>query len=473
MHNRAKQCKIIATISDLKCDADFIRELYENGMDAVRLNTAHQTPKATLKAMKNIRKVSDKIALIIDTKGPEIRTSKVPEKIILNKGDIIKVKGGKKEDISARELLYVDYKNFAKEISLNTEFLIDDGELEIKVIKKEVDCLVCEAQNNGEIKSFKSINVPGAHINLPSLTERDKEYILFAIKNNADFISHSFVRGKEDVLAIQKILDKYKSSIKIIAKIENREGVDNLNEILDHTHGIVVARGDLAVEIPAEEVPAIQKKIIKKCIERNKPVIVATQMLHTMIKNPRPTRAEVSDIANAVFDGADCLWLSGETSFGEYPIEAIKTMVKILKQAEAERALSGHCSIWIESQNPIADYLAKSAAAAAKELGAKGIVINSKSGYSAELISSCRSNTSIILKCFDKKTVREFALTFGVDAQYISPKIKKENLIGHVLKELVDKNIFKKEDLIIFLSEDSKDKSAANYMEICKVEKYA
>lgn len=337
---RKKQTKIIATISDLKCDPDFIKELYENGMDAIRLNTAHQDYEGTLRVMENARKASDKIALIVDTKGPEIRTSKFLEPIFVEKGELIKFKGGKKSDISSKEFVYADYINFAEEIPEGTEILIDDADIALKVVKKENRCLVCEALNGGAIKSFKSINVPGVHIDLPSLTERDKGYILFAIKNNADFISHSFVRNKEDILAIQRILDEHNSSIKIIAKIENREGVDNIDEILDYAYAIVVARGDLAVEIPAEEVPTAQKKLIKKCIAKNKPAIVATQMLHTMIKNPRPTRAEVSDIANAVFDGADGLWLSGETSAGDYPVEAVKMMAKIIIHAESEKALS-------------------------------------------------------------------------------------------------------------------------------------
>ena len=392
-----KQTKIIATISDLKCDVEFIKELYDNGMDAIRLNTAHQTHEGTLKVMENARKVSDRIALIVDTKGPEIRTSKVPEPIIVKKGEMIKFSGGKKEDISTKELVYADYINFSKEIPEGTEILIDDAELALKVIKKEDDCLVCEVLNDGEIKNHKSINIPGVHIDLPSLTEKDKGYILFAIENNADFISHSFVRNKEDVLAVQKILDEHNSPIKIVAKIENREGVDNIDEILDYVHAVVVARGDLAVEIPAEEVPIVQKKLIKKCIAKNKPVVVATQTLHTMIKNPRPTRAEVSDIANAVLDGADCFWLSGETAYGEYPVEVLKTMVKVARQAEAAKVLSKY-SPDDESKDPVVDYLAKSAVMAAKELDAKGIIVSSKSGYSAELVSSYRVNVPIILK---------------------------------------------------------------------------
>ncbi|MFH0854264.1 MAG: pyruvate kinase [bacterium] len=470
MRLKDKKTKIIATISDLKCDIEFLRELYENGMNAVRLNTAHQTPEATLKIIENIRKVSDRIALIVDTKGPEIRTSKVQETIIVKKGDTIKVAGGAKEYISTRDLIYVDYKNFSKEIPKNTSFLIDDGELEMKAIKKRGDFLVCKVMNDGAIKSYKSINVPDAHINLPSLTPKDKNYILFAIKNEIDFISHSFVRNKEDVLAIQKILDKYKSPIKILAKIENQEGVDNIDEILECVYGIIIARGDLAVEIPAEDVPIIQKRIIKKCVACQKPVITATQILHSMIKNPRPTRAEVSDIANAILDGTDALWLSGETAYGDYPIEAVKVMAKTAKKAEAEKIISK--DIEVHSDNPIVDYLAKAAVHATEELPIKEIIISSHSAFSAEVIASYRGKAKIFVKCFDKRRVRELALTYGVNAHYLDVKKIKKPLINHILETSVKREKLSKEDLIIFLSNEDKEKLITNSMEICEVGKY-
>lgn len=468
---KTKKTKIIATISDLKCDVEFIQALYNSGMNAVRLNTAHQTPKATLKVMKNIRAVSDKIALMVDTKGPEIRTSNLLETIPVKKGDIFKITGGKKEDISTLDMIYADYKNFAKEIPEKTKILIDDGELELEVVKKEADYLLCEAKNDGEIKSFKSINIPDVHISLPSLTEKDKEYVLFAIKNNADFISHSFVRTKEDVLAIQRILDSHKSPIKIIAKIENREGVENLDEILDYAHGVVVARGDLAVEIPAEEVPIIQKRMIKKCVARRKPVIVATQMLHSMIKNPRPTRAEVSDIANAVLDGADAVWLSGETAYGAYPVEAVRMVSKVAKKAEAEKVLTTYAPIK-ESENPIVDYLAKAAVLATHELPIKEIIISTKTGFSANVIASYRGKAPIFVECFDKRRVRELALTYGVNAHYLDLKKIKTPLINHILSISVKKEKLTRNDLVIFLSGDEKKHITANMMEICEVGKY-
>lgn len=465
-----KKTKIVATISDLKCEVDFLAKLYENGLNAVRLNTAHQTPEQTLKVINNIRKISDRIALLVDTKGPELRTSKTLETIEVKKGDVLKIRGGKKEDISTKDLLYVDYKNFHKEVNEDTKFLIDDGELEMRVIKKTPNHVLCKAQNDGEIKSFKSINVPDVHIALPSLTERDKEYILFAIKNDVDFISHSFVRNKEDVLAIQRILDKHNSPIKIIAKIENREGVDNLDEILDYAFGVVVARGDLAVEIPAEEVPIIQKKIIKKCVARRKPVITATQLLHSMIKNPRPTRAEVSDIANAVLDGTDALWLSGETAYGAYPVEAMRMLSKVAKQAEAAKNLS-HYEPLSKSHNPIVDYLAKAAVHATEELPIKEIIVSTKTGFFAEVMASYRGKAPIYVKCFDKRRVREFALTYGVQAHYIDLKKIKEPIINHIIKESVNKGKLEKSDLIIFLS-GSHEKLTGNIMEICEAGKY-
>jgi len=297
---KRKQTKIVATISDLKCDVDFITELYENGMNVVRLNTAHQTQDDTLRVIENVRKVSDKIALLLDTKGPEVRTSDIDNPIDVLEGDEIYITSDKIDNV---KLFNVNYDGFVNDVSIGQVILIDDGETGLKVVKKTESALICKVQNDSVIKNKKSVNVPDASIQLPSLTQKDIDYIKFAAENNLDFIAHSFVRNKQDVIDVQLILDKYNSNAKIIAKIENREGIDNAEEILDHAYGIMIARGDLGIEILAEEVPVVQKKLIDMCIRRAQPVITATQMLHTMIKNPRPTRAEVSDVANAVFDG--------------------------------------------------------------------------------------------------------------------------------------------------------------------------
>ena len=325
-----QKTKIVATISDRRGDVDFIRNLYDEGMNVIRFNTAHQTPEDTIKVVNNARKVSDRIALLLDTKGPEVRTVNCPETINLEEGDIVHVEGGPGKESSGSHI-YVNYENFARDLSEGASILIDDGEVELKVLKIKGNVLECRVMNSGVVKPRKSVNVPNVRINLPSVSEKDKKYIQFAAENDLDFIAHSFVRTKEDVLAVQEILDQYNSEIKIIAKIENQEGVDNIDEILEAAYGIMVARGDLAIEIPYEKIPGIQKMLINKCIEKRKPVIIATQMLHTMINNPRPTRAEVNDIASAIYSQADAVMLSGETATGKYPIEALKTMAKVAR----------------------------------------------------------------------------------------------------------------------------------------------
>ncbi|MCX6800037.1 MAG: pyruvate kinase, partial [Candidatus Falkowbacteria bacterium] len=418
----------------------------------------------TLKVIENVRKVSERIAILLDTKGPEIRTTKTSEAIELKKNDLIKIKGGGADDVSNKDLVFLNYKKFSEEIKVGTSILIDDGELELKVIKKQLGHLVCRALNNGVIKSNKSVNVPNVHLDLPSLSQKDKDYINFAIKHNLDFIAHSFVRNKSDVMAIQKMLNAKKSRIKIIAKIENEEGVRNIDEILSVSHGIMIARGDLGIEIPAEEIPLIQKRIVKKCIEHHKPVIIATQMMHSMIKNPRPTRAEVSDVANAIMDGTDAVMLSGETASGEYPLETVKIMVKIIRQIE-------HNTQFLDlpvfnDEKHITNYLIKSAIKTSKELDAKEILVSTKSGFSTALLASYRGRIPVYAKCGDKRTVRELGLTYGVNAHFIEDK--KTNTIEKIVSELIKSGKLAKKDVIIYLAGDSSQKFASYSMKVCE-----
>ena len=319
-----KRTKIVATISDKRCEIGFLRELYEAGMNVVRLNTAHQTLDEAMKVVRNVRAVSDQIALLIDTKGPEVRTCDIVVPVRVGKGEIIFMTGDR--TLVAEKLIHVSYEHFVRDVQIGDKILVDDGDVELIVRDKKENCLELEASNPGEIKDKKSINVPGVNMHLESLSDKDRKFIQFAMDNKLDFIAHSFVRNKQDVMEIQQILDEQHSNIKIIAKIENQEGVNHIDEILDHVYGVMVARGDLAIEIDAEKIPLIQRYIVNKCIESKKPVIIATQMLHTMIDHPRPTRAEVSDIANAVFSGTDAIMLSGETAYGDYPLEAVKVM---------------------------------------------------------------------------------------------------------------------------------------------------
>ena len=314
-----KQTKIVASISDLRCEVDFIRDLFNAGMNVVRMNTAHASREGFEKLIANVREVSNRIAILMDTKGPEVRTTASAEgPIDFKTGEKVRIVGNPEQE-TTRECIAVTYSGFVNDLSVGADVLLDDGELELRVIDKDENALYCEVCNDATLGSRKSVNVPGVRINLPSLTEKDRNNILYAIEKDIDFIAHSFVRNRQDVLDIREILDAHNSDIKIIAKIENQEGVDNIDEILEVADGVMVARGDLGIEVPQERIPGIQRLLIKKCILAKKPVIVATQMLHTMINNPRPTRAEVTDIANAIYYRTDALMLSGETAYGKYP----------------------------------------------------------------------------------------------------------------------------------------------------------
>ncbi|MBN2597643.1 MAG: pyruvate kinase, partial [Marinifilaceae bacterium] len=331
-----KFTKIVATVSDQRCEVDFVRELFEAGMNVARLNTAHLDFEGINKIVTNIREVSDEIAILIDTKGPEVRTTVSDGDIELKTGSELFLLGdpdGKTDE----KRICVSYLQIADDVSVGSHILIDDGEIDLEVIAKEKGGVKCRVMNNGVLGSRKSVNVPGVRINLPSLTQRDKSFIGYAIENEIDFIAHSFVRNKEDVLEIQKILDEHDSPVKIIAKIENQEGVENIDEILENVYGVMVARGDLGIEIPQEKIPGLQRQLIRKCVEAKKPVIVATQMLHSMIKNPRPTRAEVTDVANAIYYRTDAIMLSGETAYGAYPVESVKTMASIAREVEVAK----------------------------------------------------------------------------------------------------------------------------------------
>ncbi len=462
-----RKTKIIATISDLNCDVEFITKLFKAGLNVVRLNTAHQSPEDTLRIIKNVRQVSDRIALLLDTKGPEIRVTKAEVDIPVNTGDVVKVAGGAKK-ISSPKMVYVNYDNFVKDMSKSDHILIDDGQLELEVTEIKKDHLLCKALNNGVIKGRKSVNVPGVTFNLPSVTEKDKEYIEFAAKNDLDFIAHSFVRSKKDVLDVQKILDQHKSGIKIIAKIENQEGVKRIDEILDHVYGIMVARGDLAIEIPYEKIPGIQKMIVNKCIARRKPVIIATQMLHSMITEPRPTRAEVSDIANAIYSKTDAIMLSGETASGRYPVEAVETMAKVAKEVEKSRS-DIHDIPSVVLSTPTSAYLSRSAVEASIKLDAKAIIADTSTGRTIRNMAGFRGRKPIYAMCYDKRTARMLMLSFGVFPSYIEPQDSDEIFIEQALNKLLKKKELKETDIIVVLGGNFGKNHGASHIEISTV----
>ncbi len=455
--------KIVATISNLNCSPEFIAGLYRAGMTVVRLNTAHMSHEDALEVIRNTRSVSDKIGILIDTKGPEIRTCDNETPLTVQYGDIIRIQGGPGR-ISKDDLIYVSYPDFVKDVPVGSSILIDDGCIALAVMEKNDVYLTCHVENDGTIHARKSINIPSVHVKLPALSVKDKAFIEFAARNDLDFIAHSFVRNKEDVMAVQEILDANQSPIKIIAKIENAQGVENLDEILDHVYGVMIARGDLAVEIPTEQIPLIQKQIIRTCIQRRKPVIVATQMLHSMIQSPRPTRAEVSDVANACLDRADALMLSGETASGRYPEIAVRTMAKIAR--EVENRQSSFLDVAYTLENKVTAYLAKAAVKAALRLATKGIVADSLSGKSIRELAAYRGDNPIYAQIYDRRVVRHLSLSYGVFADYIPMALTVAQPLKDAICRLIDEKRFRDEDLIIILAGNFGVKHGASYIEI-------
>ncbi len=462
-----KQTKIVASISDLRCDVDFIKALFDAGMNVVRMNTAHASREGFEHLIANVREVSNRIAILMDTKGPEIRTTSLVNKepIPYHIGDKVKVVGNPDLE-TCRECIAVSYPDFVKDLKVEGTILIDDGDLELRVIEKNEEYLLCEVQNEATLGNRKSVNVPGVRINLPSLTEKDRNNILFAIESDIDYIAHSFVRSKQDVLDIREILDNYGSDIRIIAKIENQEGVDNIDEILEVADGVMVARGDLGIEVPQEQIPGIQRFLIKKCILAKKPVIVATQMLHTMINNPRPTRAEVTDIANAIYYQTDALMLSGETAYGKYPIEAVKTMTKIASQAEKDKAKEHTIKIPLEAgSNDVTAFLAKQAVKATSKLNIKAIITDSFSGRTARNLAAFRGKIPVLAICYKEKTMRHLALSYGVEAIYMPEKANGQAYYFAALRKLMDDGVLSEQDMVAYLS-SGKQGARTSFLEI-------
>lgn len=449
----SKQTKIVASISDMHCDVEFIRDLYNAGMNVVRMNTAHANREGFERLIANVREVSNRIAILIDTKGPEVRTTVCAEGPIEYKtGEKVRIIANPNQE-TTHDCICVSYPGFVKDLHVGAQVLIDDGDLGMIVTEKDDEALYCEIQNDTTLGSRKSVNVPGVRINLPSLTEKDKNNILFAIEKDIDFIAHSFVRNRQDVLDIKEILKEHNSDIRIIAKIENQEGVDNIDEIIDEADGVMVARGDLGIEVPLERIPGIQRRLIKKCILARKPVIVATQMLHTMIQNPRPTRAEVTDIANAIYYRTDALMLSGETAYGKYPVEAVRTMATIAEQAEKDKLKENDIKIELSAgSTDVTGFLAKAAVRGAELLPIKAMITDSYSGLTARSLASHRSALPILAICYKEKTMRHLALSYGVDAIYMPELANGQEYYFAGLKKLMNDGILNREDHVAYLS---------------------
>ena len=415
-----RKTKVICTLGPAVDSEETLRELILAGMNCARFNFSHGTHESHLTTLVRLRRVRDElgapVATMLDTKGPEIRIKSFaggPVTLVKDQDFTLTT-----EDVPGDEhQVSVTYENLHNELAPGCRVLVDDGLVELQVQKIEGRRILCTVDNGGVLSNNKSINIPDVHIQLPSLTEKDKEDLKFAVEQDYDFIAASFVRKASDVEDIRACLREYGGeSIRIISKIENREGVENLDAIIAASDGIMVARGDLGVEIPAHEVPILQKKMIKATIRQGKPVITATQMLDSMIRNPRPTRAEVSDVAIAVFDGTSCVMLSGETASGKYPIEALKTMVDTAVAAEGAIDYWGRFreSALLPGVSSISDAITHSCCLTAMDLGASAILAATKTGYTAKVISRFRPGCPIIAVCQSEKTRRQLAISWGV-----------------------------------------------------------
>ena len=410
-----KKTKIICTIGPASDSFEVMSKMVNEGMDCARINLSHATQEDILKIIDVVRQVRKEchmpIAIMYDTKGPEFRTLKFKgEGVTLKKGDTIRMSksctlGGEKE-------FGVNHCDALDFITVGDRVLIDDALLELEVIDKSDDYLVLEALDDGKIQNNKTINVPGVDLNLEFISDVDKRDITFAAQHACDYLALSFVNRKEDVLAARKIIEDAGGDSCIISKIESRKGIENIDEIIEVSDGIMVARGDLGVEVPMEELPFIQKSIIRKCRERGKFAIVATEMLASMYENPRPSRAEVSDVTGAVLDGTDCVMLSGETTIGKHPIQAVSIMSKICEHAESTVDCSKHVAY--KGTIGISDTIAKSVVDAAEYSDIKLIVTTTMTGFTANKISNLRPNSMILACCPSDHIAERIILNFGV-----------------------------------------------------------
>ncbi|MEW8970159.1 pyruvate kinase [Mesobacillus jeotgali] len=451
-----RKTKIVCTIGPASESVDKLVQLIEAGMNVSRLNFSHGNHEEHAARIKNIREAASKtgknVGILLDTKGPEIRTNDMENGAIeLTTGQECIV--SMTEVLGTAEKFSVTYDQLIDDVHPGAKILLDDGLIGLEVISidKSSNEIKTRVLNSGTLKNKKGVNVPGVSVNLPGITEKDAKDILFGIEQGVDFIAASFVRRASDVLEIRQLLEENNgSNIQIIPKIENQEGVDNINEILEVSDGLMVARGDLGVEIPAEEVPLVQKDLIKKCNTLGKPVITATQMLDSMQRNPRPTRAEASDVANAIFDGTDAIMLSGETAAGQYPVEAVQTMHNIASRAEQaldhKELLSARSK---DTEHNITDAIGQSVAHTALNLEVNAIITPTESGHTARMISKYRPKAPIIAATSNDHVLRRLALVWGVYPQLGQKAETTDEMLAVAVEESVNSGLVSHGDLVV------------------------
>ncbi|MNH74996.1 Pyruvate kinase [compost metagenome] len=449
-----RKTKIVCTIGPSSESLENTKKLILAGMNVARLNFSHGDFEEHGNRIKTIRQASEElgksVAILLDTKGPEIRTGKLAvEPIELVQDEFITLTT--EEILGDKDRISVTYSELPNDVEVGSTILIDDGLIGLTVVDVQGTEIKCRIVNGGTIKSKKGVNVPGVHISLPGITEKDANDIIFGIEQGIDFIAASFVRKASDVLEIRELLEKHNATyIQIISKIENQQGVDNLDEILEVSDGLMVARGDLGVEIPAEDVPLAQKTMIEKCNRVGKPVITATQMLDSMQRNPRPTRAEASDVANAIFDGTDAIMLSGETAAGKYPVESVLTMSRIAEKAES--ALKYREIFEKQShaqQTTVTEAISQAVANSALDLNAKAIITSTETGYTARMVSKYRPQSPIIAVTTVDQTLRRLALAWGVTPVKGKQASSTDELFECAMKGGVESGLVKEGDLVV------------------------
>mgnify|MGYP004517604041 FL=1 len=453
MLKNAKKTKIVCTLGPASQSEETLTKLIENGLNVCRFNFSHGSHEEHKERMDIVKKVRDElkkpVAILLDTKGPEIRTGNFADpEVFLEEGSKFIITMA--DVIGNKEMCTVSYKGLAEDVVEGDTILIDDGLVGLKVenvVGEEIHCVV---ENSGIVKNHKGVNVPGVKINLPALTPKDISDIEFGITQGIDFIAASFVRKASDVLAIREVLENNNATdIQIISKIENQEGVDNLDEILQVSDGLMVARGDLGVEIPTEDIPIVQKQMIKKCNALGKPVITATQMLDSMIRNPRPTRAEVTDVANAIYDGTDAIMLSGETAAGKYPVEAVKVMAAIAKRIEETLDYDNILRSKGLNNTNVTDAISYATCTTAKSLTASGIVTSTSSGYTARMVSKFRPKTPIIAATPNERTSRQLSLSWGVYTVMCEQAENTDDLIDNSIEASKNEGYIHEGELVV------------------------
>lgn len=450
-----KKTKIICTMGPNSDNRDIMKQLVLNGMDVARFNFSHGSHEEHKKRYLQLREVADEagipVAALLDTKGPEIRTGvlKGGNKVILREGQEFILTT--EETDGDESMVHINYSGLTADVKEGNRILIDDGLIELHVKSVSGPRIICQVVNGGELGERKGVNVPGVKIKLPALTDKDREDIRFGMEMGFDFIAASFVRSPEAIEEIREILKSGDSDMGIIAKIENAEGLENLDAIIEASDGIMVARGDLGVEISPERLPYLQKTMIEKCSEACKPVITATQMLDSMIRNPRPTRAEVTDVANAVYEGTDVVMLSGETANGKYPVEALKMMAHIVEETEShlDDIFYKRRKVSDDNSHSISNAVCYSSVSTARALGARVIIAPSISGYTARMLSKWHPRTMLIGMSPSITTVRRMQLYWGVKPYQAKRAESTDTLIMNSIDLLKEKGIVEEGDLAV------------------------